>query len=96
MTKSNAAVAQRALRHAERLGALFGGETLGAVDSVGRHAGEQHVAARCVEVPDEGVELVDRADRLGGVAVLLQPAPGVERDGARLPQRPCGAFDVGG
>jgi hypothetical protein len=66
--------AQRALHHAERLGALLGGQQFAAVDPIGRHAGEQYVAAHLVEVADEGVELVDRADRLGGVAVLLQPA----------------------
>ena len=61
-----------------------------------RHAGEQHVAARRVEAAGQGVQLVDRADGLRRVAVLLQPAPRVERDRPRLPQRPGRALDVGG
>ena len=76
--------------------ACCGRKQLGAGDRVRGHRGEQHVATGRVEVAGERVELVDRADGLGGVAVLLQTAPAVEGDGAVLPQRAGRALDLGG
>jgi hypothetical protein len=71
-------------------------EQVGAVDLVGRDAREQDVPAGGVEAAGQSVELIDRADGLGGVAVLFQAAPGVERHGAGPPQGACGGLDLGG
>jgi len=72
--------AERALRDADGLGALLVGKEFRAVDRVCRHAGEQHVTAARIEAAGQRVQLVDRSHGLGGVAVLLEPAPRIEGD----------------
>ena len=93
MTNSNRAGSERALVDAHRRRARVGQE-LHPVDRVRRHRFEQHVPARDVQAAGQGVEDVDRADGLRRAAVLLQPAPGVERDRSGLPERPRRGDDV--
>jgi hypothetical protein len=84
---------ERPLVNAYRRRARLGQE-LPPVDRVRWHLLEQHIPTRDVQAAGQGVEDVDRAHGLRRAAVLLQSAPGVERNRSGLPDRPRRGDDV--
>ena len=69
--------AQRPVGQAERASALLRRQQFLAGDVRGRHGREEHVAALGIEAPGEAVDQGDGPRDLGGVALLLEAAPGV-------------------
>jgi len=53
-----------------------------------------HVAALGIEASGEGIEQRDGTGDLAGARLLLDTAPRIVGDRARLPQEPGGALDV--
>src|SRR5262249_15035835 len=87
--------AERTLRPAERLGPLVRRQKFVSLQVRGRDNGELDISAPGVVAAGQRIEQPDGSGDLGGVRLLLQPAPGHVGHWAGLPEHFGGVLDFG-